>query len=107
MKRIKKIMAVLAILAVLAGSLGMTASAAVDSGKCEHPDNHIYDKYEDPYTVTSTHPVWVANKPNGEPILASCTVTYTLQKWKRACAFCGQVIFERTITISETHSMHH
>lgn len=106
MQRIKKIMVVLAAMMILAGNVGMTASAAVDPSKCEHPK--IYNiSYEAPYSTTSTHPVWVANKPNGEPILATCTISVKWQKYKRICSDCQQEFGNWTEKISETHSMTH
>ncbi|MBD5480455.1 MAG: hypothetical protein HDR11_11920 [Lachnospiraceae bacterium] len=108
MKRIKKIMVVLAALMIFAGNVGMTVSAAVDPSICEHPDDKIYNiSYETPYTVVSTHPVWVANKPNGDPILATCTITAKWQKYKRICSVCQQEFRNWSEEISETHSMTH
>ena len=106
--KMKKIMALLAVVTILTGSIGMAVSAAVDPNTCIHPDDNIPEiPYETPYTVTSTHPVWVANKPNGEPILATCTITATWQKYRVICGTCGHVFSEKKKKISETHSMHH
>lgn len=104
----KKIIALLTTVMILAGSLGMVTAAAVDPSKCEHPDDKIYNiSYEVPYYTTSTHPVWVANKPNGEPILATCTITVKWQKYKRICSVCQQEFGNWSEIISETHSMTH
>lgn len=106
--RMKKIMALLATVIILAGSLGMVTAAAVDPSTCIHPDGNIPEVfYGTPYNVTSTHPVWVANKPNGEPILATCTITATWQRCKVICGTCGYVFSDGAKCISETHSMHH
>ncbi len=104
----KKFFALLMTVTILAGSAGMTASASVDPNVCEHPDNHIHDiSYEYPYSSTTTHPAWVANKPNGDPILVTCTVTYTYQKYKRICSDCQHVFRYWEELISQTHSIHH
>lgn len=108
MKRIKKIVVVLAALMILAGNVGMTVSAAVDPNTCIHPDDNIPEvPYGSKYSTTSTHPVWVANKPNGEPILATCTLTVTWQNYKVICGVCGHVFNDGPKKISETHSMTH
>lgn len=106
MKRIKKIMVVLAALMILAGNVGMTASAAVAPDKCEHPGNRVFE-FKDTYSTTSTHPVWVANKPNGEPILATCTITVKWRRYKKICSLCAQELGNKSEKISETHSMTH
>lgn len=101
----KKIIALLAAVIVLAGSVGMTASAAVDPSKCEHPN--IVNITAGEATSTYTHPFFTGYNPNGDPILAICTVTVRYQKWKRICPTCGQLFDEWRTTISETHSVGH
>ena len=83
---------------------GMTASASVDPDIYKH-STHEY-KFDGTYSVTTTHPVWVANKPNGEPILATCTVTYTYEKYIRICKNCSEPA-TKSVLISDTHSMTH
>lgn len=102
----KKIIELLTTVMILAGSLGMVTVAAVDPSTCEHP-NVVDITVGYPYTTTYTHPAWVANKPNGEPIFATCTVTATKQNWRRICSTCGQIFNTWTETVSETHSIHH
>lgn len=106
MKRIKKIMMVLAALIILAGNVGMVASAAVAPDKCTHPYNRVFE-FKDTYSTTSTHPVWVANKPNGEPILATCTISASWRRYKKICSLCAQELGNKSEKISETHSMTH
>lgn len=77
----------------------------MDPSVCEHPK--VVNITAGDKTSTYTHPAWVANKPNGEPILVPCTVTAKQQNWKRICITCGQVFNEWTDTVSETHSIHH
>ncbi|MEZ3427157.1 MAG: hypothetical protein K1W13_07115 [Lachnospiraceae bacterium] len=101
----KKIIALLAVVTILAGSVGMAASAAVDPSVCEHPN--IVNITAGEGSGTYTHPYWVGNKPNGDPILVTCTVAVRYQKWKRICPTCGQLFKEWKTTISETHSIHH
>lgn len=101
----KKIIVLLAVVAILAGSIGTTASAAVDPSVCEHPN--IVNITAGEVGGMYTHPYWVGNKPNGDPILVTCTVTVRHQKWKRICPTCGQLFKEWKTTISETHSIHH
>lgn len=103
----KKLFALLMTVTILAGSMGMTASAGVDPNTCIHPDNNIPEITCGTATGSYTHPAWVANKPNGEPILVTCTVTYTVQKYKTICGRCGHVFSTREERISETHSVHH
>lgn len=100
----KKIVAFLTAVLVLAGSVGAVASA--DDNLCIHPYDKVVETSE-LFTATTTHPVWVGNKPNGEPILVDCTVTYKWREIKTICAFCGKVLNVDTIQISETHSIHH
>ena len=104
----KKIIALLTAVMILAGSFGMVTLAAVDPNTCIHPDDNILTiLYDSRYSTTSTHPVWVANKPNGEPILATCTLTVIWQKCKVICGSCQHVFSDGPVKISETHSMHH
>lgn len=104
----KKIIALLTTVMILAGSLGMVTVAAVDPNTCKHPDDNILTiLYDSRYSTTSTHPVWVANKPNGEPILATCTLTVVWQKYKVICGICGHEYSRGSKKISETHSMTH
>lgn len=104
--KMKKILALVAVVIILTGSVGMTAAAAVDPSTCEHPQivNITYDKK---YTTQYTHPLWVANTAEGVPILVTCTVTATNQRWKRICVHCGQVFKTWSETVSESHSLSH
>ena len=101
----KKIVAFLTAVLVLAGSMGAVASA--DDSLCVHPFDQVVEKNGNTYVGTTTHPLWVGNKPNGEPILVDCTVTYRWREKQMVCTLCGQVVSTRTETISETHSIHH
>ncbi|MDE5801619.1 MAG: hypothetical protein K2I22_01725 [Lachnospiraceae bacterium] len=100
----KRVIALLAAVIVLAGSVEMTASAVLPPIICEH--NYVTPKADYQYSTTSTHPVWVANKPNGEPILATCTISITWQHYKYICA-CGTEVGTGSEKISESHTMHH
>lgn len=101
----KKIIALLTTVMILAGSLGMVTVAAVDPSTCEHPK--VVNITAGESTSTYTHPAWVANKPNGEPILVPCDVVSKKQNWRRICSTCGQIFNTWTETVSETHSIHH
>lgn len=100
----KKIVALLTTVMILAGSVGMSALAAVDPSVCKH--DRVTDVADYTYLTTSTHPVWVANKPNGEPILATCTYTVKWQHYKYVCA-CGTEVGTGSKMISDHHSMTH
>lgn len=104
-KAMKKIVALLTAVMILAGSVGMVASAAVDPDVCKHTDVKAVADYT--YSTTSTHPVWVANKPNGEPILATCTYTVIWQHYSHICNICKDVRGTHSEKISEQHSMTH
>ena len=104
MKRIKKIMVVLAAVMILAGNVGMAVSAETGSETCAHEKVEIT---AGTYTNTYTHPAWVANKPNGDPILVPCTATETWQRYKTICRYCGELYGTREAFISATHSVHH
>lgn len=104
-KAMKKIVALLTAVMILAGSVGMVASAAVDPDVCKHTDVKVVADYT--YSTTSTHPVWVANKPNGEPILATCTYTVIWQHYSHICNICKDVRGTHSEKISEQHSMTH
>lgn len=101
----KKIVAFLTAVLILAGSVGATASA--DNSLCVHPYDKVREQDGNIYVGTATHPLWVGNKPNGEPILVDCTVTYRWKKIETVCMLCGQVLSTKTEPISETHSIHH
>lgn len=103
-KAMKKIVAFLTAVLILAGSVGATATA--DNSLCVHPYEKVSTTKEI-CTATTTHPLWVGNKPNGESILADCTVTYKWEETKTVCTHCRQVLSTETKTISETHSIHH
>ena len=96
----KKVIVLLAAVMILAGSMGMTASA----GECAHEKIEIT---AGTYTNTYTHPAWVANKPNGDPVLVPCTATETWQKYKTICRYCGELYGTREECVSVTHSVHH
>ena len=100
----KKVIVLLAAVMILAGSMGMTVSAETESGTCAHEKIEIT---AGTYTNTYTHPAWVANKPNGDPVLVPCTATETWQKYKTICRYCGEVFGTREVCISATHSVHH
>lgn len=84
----------------------MGAVASADDSLCVHPHEKVSDVSEI-CVATTTHPVWVGNKPNGEPILVDCTVTYRWKETKTVCKLCGHVFNTVTEPISETHSIHH
>ena len=104
-KAMKKMIALLTAVMILAGSMEMAASAAVESETHEH--NNIYRVEADTYSIKSTHPVWVANKPNGEPILATCNLTTTFQRYRYICSGCREEVGTGSEAISEKHSMTH
>ena len=104
-KAMKKIVALLTTVMILAGSMGMTSAAAGDSSVCKHTNIRMEADYV--YTTTSTHPVWVANKPNGEPIFATCTYIVKWQHYRYVCSYCNEERGTKSVEISEAHSMHH
>lgn len=100
----KKIMAALTTVIILAGSVEMTVSAVLPPIVCKH--TYVTPTADYTYSTISTHPVWVANKPNGEPILATCTINIKWQHYKYICA-CGTEVGTGSEIISESHTIHH
>lgn len=101
-KAMKKMATLLITVMILAGSMEMAASAQV--GACGHQSVRTESEV---CTATTTHPLWVGNKPNGEPILVPCTINLKWIEYKQVCNICEQVLNTRTEHISETHSIHH
>ncbi len=101
----KKRIAVLAAVAVLLGSAGETVSAETGRAACPHTVK--VEITAGTRTNTYTHPAWVANKPNGDPILVPCTAKETWQEYREICRDCGLVCKKWETCILTEHSVHH
>lgn len=102
----KKVIAMAAVVLALVCSIGMGVSAAAQDA-CHHNVGTNTITYGTQKTNTYTHPVLVAYKPNGDPILAECTVTETYQPMRVICSGCGHIISDWEERIGISHSIKH
>ena len=98
----KKVMALLAAVIILAGSVGMTASAAVN--ECDHTSTKRVDGGES--IETYTHPWQVGKTESGKPIMATCLVEIGWHNYKIVCNKCQVVVTTYKEKVYEVHSMH-
>lgn len=104
----KKGIAMIAVVAMLACGIGMNVFAATQD-ECHHDVGTYTIEYGTQTTNTYTHPALVAYKPNGDPILAECTVTEKYQPTRVVCSRvdCGYIISDWEKLVSRTHSIKH